>query len=102
MKSLNPELFSEHLHKAKRDLRALEHKLRLRIINFLDENPDSYVKEIYKTLKIEQSVASQHLTILKNSDYVISNRDGKRVYYNVNYDRIKDVISTIDSFLEEE
>ena len=45
-------------------LRALNHKLRQQIIRLLDENKKLTVTEIYVHLRLEQSVASQHLPVV--------------------------------------
>jgi ArsR family transcriptional regulator len=42
-------------------MRALAHPLRMKILEFLDQNKNIQVNQIYNTLKIEQSIASQHL-----------------------------------------
>lgn len=93
-------LASSKLQTAKEKLRALEHHLRIDIIQYLHRHPNSYVKQIYKSLDIEQSVASQHLNILKNVGYVIDHRDGKNVHYSLNYNKIGFVVENIDSFLK--
>ena len=52
------------LRKAVLVLRAVNHKLRQRIIGLLEENNEMTVTDIYIKLRLEQSVASQHLAIL--------------------------------------
>jgi DNA-binding transcriptional ArsR family regulator len=81
-------------------LRALNHKLRQQILNIIEEKPNITVTEIYVKLKIEQSVASQHLAILRNSDIVTTTRDGKFIKYNVNHDRINDIEAFVDQLLK--
>jgi DNA-binding transcriptional ArsR family regulator len=46
------------------------------------------VTEIYVKLRLEQSVASQHLAILRKAGFVDTLRDGKFIYYSVNYERL--------------
>lgn len=89
---------SEDLHNAVMTLRAINNPLRKRIIDFINSNPGITVTKIYKKLKIEQSVASQHLAILRKSNFLTAKRDGKFIHYNVNEDRfgeIKDLIDTL-------
>jgi DNA-binding transcriptional ArsR family regulator len=50
-----------HSKKAALILRSINHKLRQQIIKLLDENQKMTVTEIYVKLRLEQSVASQHL-----------------------------------------
>lgn len=45
-------------------IKALAHPLRLSILLFIDKNKTVNVNRIYNTLKLEQSITSQHLKIL--------------------------------------
>lgn len=69
--------------------RALNHNLRRKIIFFLQNKKNSTVTDVYIALRIEQSVASQHLSILRRSGIVFTERQGKYIYYSVNQERIK-------------
>lgn len=69
-------------------LRAINHKLRQQIIRLLEENKVMNVTDIYVKLRLEQSVASQHLAILRRADIVSTDRDGKFIHYRLNYPRI--------------
>ena len=73
-----------NLKKAAMILRALNHKLRQQIVKLIDENKKLTVTEIYIKLRLEQSVASQHLAILRRAGIVKTTRDGKFIYYSVN------------------
>lgn len=72
-------------------LRAINHKLRQQIIKLLNENKTMKVTEIYVKLRLEQSVASQHLAILRRANIVITERDGKFIHYALNHERIASV-----------
>ena len=89
-----------HLKKAALVLRALNHKLRQQIIRMLDENQRLTVTEIYVKLRLEQSVASQHLAILRRAGIVITQRDGKFIYYTVNYPRVSEVMHSVDDLVK--
>jgi len=78
----------EHLNTSAGIMRALAHGLRLRMIGVIDSKEEACVNEIYETLQIEQSVASQHLRILRQAELVQTRRDGKFIYYSLNYDRM--------------
>jgi DNA-binding transcriptional ArsR family regulator len=49
------------------------------------------VTEIYVKLRLEQSVASQHLAILRKAGFVKTDRDGKFIYYSVNAERLDEL-----------
>ncbi len=80
-----------HMKKAAMILRAMNHKLRQQMVKLLDENKKMTVTDIYVKLRLEQSVASQHLAILRRAGIVSTERDGKFIYYGVNYSRINEV-----------
>jgi len=80
-----------HMKKAAMILRAMNHKLRQQMVKLLDENKKMTVTDIYVKLRLEQSVASQHLAILRRAGIVSTERDGKFIYYGVNYSRITEV-----------
>lgn len=72
-------------------LRAINHKLRQQILKLIEEQGKITVTELYLTLRLEQSVASQHLAILRKSGFVNTSRDGKFIYYSVNHDRLEEL-----------
>lgn len=51
-------------------LRAINHKLRQQIMKLINDNEKITVTEIYIQLRLEQSVASQHLAILRRAGFV--------------------------------
>lgn len=79
------------LKKAALVLRALNHKLRQQLLKLIEDEKKITVTEIYVRLRLEQSVASQHLAILRKAGIVITERDGKFIYYTVNYKRIDEI-----------
>ena len=81
-------------------LRALAHPLRMRILEFIDQNDEINVNKIYNTLNLEQSITSQHLRILRLAGLVNTTREGKFIHYSIDYDRITNAVGSINSFLE--
>lgn len=79
------------MKKAAMILRAMNHKLRQQMVRLLDENKKMTVTDIYVKLRLEQSVASQHLAILRRAGIVVTEREGKFIYYAVNYSRITEL-----------
>ncbi len=84
------------LRKAVLVLRAVNHKLRQRIIDLLEENDNMTVTDIYIKLRLEQSVASQHLAILRRAGIVITNRQGKFINYSLNRDRLAQISKLVE------
>jgi DNA-binding transcriptional ArsR family regulator len=71
--------------------RAINHPTRKGILELIHSNRQLIVTEIYRGLRIEQSVASQHLAILRKAGIVHAKRTGKRVYYSVAYERLREI-----------
>jgi len=88
------------LKKASLILRAVNHKLRQQIMRLLHQHERMTVTEIYVKLRLEQSVASQHLAILRKAGYVNTFRDGKFIYYSVNHDRLAQVHAIVYELLK--
>ena len=83
-------------------LRALAHPLRMQILEFIDNNKTINVNKIYNTLKLEQSITSQHLRILRIAGIVSTKREGKFIHYSIDYPKVTTVLKAVDSFLDSE
>jgi len=84
------------LRKAVLVLRAVNHKLRQSIIDLLEENDKMTVTDIYIKLRLEQSVASQHLAILRRAGVVATDRQGKFIYYSLDKDRLSQISRLVE------
>jgi DNA-binding transcriptional ArsR family regulator len=80
-------------------LRALNHKLRQQIIRLLDENKKLTVTQIYVQLRLEQSVASQHLAILRRAGIVKTEREGKFIYYTISNNRLSHIMKCVEDLI---
>lgn len=94
------EIRVNDLKKAALVIRAVNHKLRQDIIRLIHNAGTIIVTEIYKKLDLEQSVASQHLGILRKAGFVSTERRGKFIYYKVNYDRFEEVDDLVQKILK--
>ena len=88
------------IKKAALVLRALNHKLRQLILKTIDEHKRITVTELYVKLRLEQSVASQHLAILRKADIVNTVREGKFIFYTLNESRISDINTFVKNLVE--
>jgi DNA-binding transcriptional ArsR family regulator len=88
-----------NVKKASLILRAINHKLRQQILKLIDETNKITVTEIYVKLRLEQSVASQHLAILRKAGFVKTERNGKFIYYTVNTSRIEELNQFVETLL---
>lgn len=70
-------------------LRAINHPLRQKMIELIDSEGKINVTKLYVTMRLEQSVASQHLSILRKAGFLLTHREGKFIYYSVNKTKIE-------------
>jgi DNA-binding transcriptional ArsR family regulator len=94
------ELDYAEVRKAATVLRAVNHKLRQRIIEQLEENETMTVTAMYVKLRLEQSVASQHLAILRRAGVVATERQGKFIYYRVDKERMQEIAQIVGELTE--
>jgi len=90
------QLDYSELRKAVLVLRAVNYKLRQKIIDLLEENSKMTVTDIYIKLRLEQSVASQHLAILRRAGVVATDRQGKFIYYSLDADRLNQISRLVE------
>lgn len=81
-------------------IRAINHKLRYQIVQLIYKKGPIAVTDIYVKLRLEQSVASQHLAILRNAGIVKTEREGKQIFYSVNYEKLQDIQSLTGKLLQ--
>lgn len=103
MTTVQSIVFTEdELHSIKiagRICRAIQHPLRSKLLNYISGFPKTCVTDIYVHFKIEQSVASQHLAVLRQAGVVKTERSGKEILYSINDDNVNK-ITTAFSFLK--
>ena len=81
--------------------RAIDHPLRKKILKLLEEKQPVKVTDIYVNLRIEQSVASQHLKILRESRIVETERRGKSILYKPNYNNLTKLDKIVSEIVSE-
>lgn len=78
----------DELKKAAHALRAVNHKVRQQILSLIHENGEIKVSDIYAKLKMEQSLTSSYLAVLRGANLVKTRREGQSIFYSVNYDHV--------------
>ena len=85
--------------------KSLSDSNRLRILKMLQIKP-LCVCEITDVLQLATSTVSKHLSILKETGFIIEEKDGKWVNYMINpqpHDpRISSIISTLDFWIADD
>ncbi len=88
------EKVMQNARRASDFLKALAHETRLLLLCLLAEKERS-VTELENILCLRQPTVSQQLARLRLDGLVTTRRDGKTVYYRVNDDDIRRVISVV-------
>ncbi len=76
-------------------LRTLAHPVRLRMVQMLLHSRFS-VGELADDCGVPNNVASEHLRLLQRCGFLTSDRDGKRVYYQVAEPHLQSLMSCIE------
>jgi DNA-binding transcriptional ArsR family regulator len=79
-------------------LRAVKHPLRQEMMNTIEESKSINVTELISKFKLQQSVVSQQLAILRNAGVVKAKRDGKQVFYSLNTFKIEHINDLLNQF----
>ena len=89
------------IKKVEQVFHAITHPLRKRILQLLEEKQQVRVTDIYVYLRIEQSVASFHLRILRDAKFVVTERKGKSIFYKPNYANLTKLEKIVDEVISD-
>ena len=85
------EIRPDEYKKARQIYRAINHRLRQNMLHYIHKKARVSVTELHKYFELEQSETSMHLALLRKAGFVITHRDGRFIFYTVNYPRLKEV-----------
>lgn len=87
-------MMKQNAAKAAQLMKALGNESRLLILCYLDGKELS-VSELNSFLDLSQSALSQHLAVLRKDGLVKTRRESQTIYYSLEGDTAKRVISTL-------
>ena len=100
-KSAKPAGGTESFIEAAECLRILAHPVRLRMVQMLHHGRYT-VGELAEDAGIPDNVASEHLRLMQRCGFFTSEREGRKVYYQVAEPHLKDLMKCVESrFLPE-
>jgi DNA-binding CsgD family transcriptional regulator/DNA-binding transcriptional ArsR family regulator len=76
------------IQKAVAIYRAINHSLRLQVVGIIHKAGAINDTPIIKQLKLEQSLISAHLKILRDAKIVKTEKKGNSVYYSIDYQEV--------------
>ena len=85
--------------------KALSDPNRLNILNYLccprrEKDTSANVKDVASCCDVDLSVVSRHLSALKDSGVLESEKRGKEVFYSVNGSKIADILRAMADHIE--
>jgi len=88
----NPQAFAQ----AAECLKILAHPVRLRIVQLLLHGRYT-VGELAEDCQIPDNVASEHLRLMQRCGFFTSEREGRRVFYQVAEPHLQNIMDCIES-----
>lgn len=81
---------------------AANHPLRRQLLCLLDEEERLPVAAICRKLQFEEEDCFRHLSVLCRADLVVMEKEGKQVFYAVNYPRLDQLCACAEALLPSE
>lgn len=82
---------TSEIKEATKVLRAVNHKIRREILHLLEVKKKLTVSQIYTAMKLQQSICSQHLSILHKAGVICVEPVKKFRYYYINLHRVEQI-----------
>ncbi len=99
-----PYVNGSDLEKSLGVVRAIKHSLRQKMLYLLHSHGEMTVTDLYIKLRMEQSLTSQHLALLRRTGIVKTRREGNFIFYSINYEHlalISDLFAQLAAIAEE-
>ena len=90
----------EQLKIASDCLRTLSHPVRLRMVQLLIRDQYS-VGELAEHCSVQNHMASEHLRLMQRSGLLLSQREGRKIYYSIAMPTLVQLMQCIERSMEE-
>lgn len=71
--------------------KALANEERIEIVKLLKKNEEMFAQDIERRFYLEQSTTSHHLNMLKRAGITKARKEGRKVYYSIDYDSFTEI-----------
>lgn len=95
-KTTKPKRDLVALGKAAECLKTLAHPVRLRMVQLLLQGRYT-VGELAEDCEVPSNVASEHLRLMQHCGFFCSEREGRKVYYEIAEPHLEDIMSCVES-----
>jgi len=82
-------------------LKVIAHPIRLAIVDLLTHNKKMTVLEIQDALRLEQAIASQHLTLMEDKGVLVSEKVSRNKYVSLRYPKMHHIVSCLEDCCKE-
>jgi|ERR1019366_6247000 DNA-binding transcriptional ArsR family regulator len=89
------------LKRAAEILNVVDHPIRKEIISLIEAKKKLSVTDLHAKLRLEQSIASQHLAVLRKAEVIKAKREGKFICYSINEKRLAQIAILIEDLARE-
>ncbi|MDC0036964.1 metalloregulator ArsR/SmtB family transcription factor [bacterium] len=79
--------------------KAIANEDRLEIVKLLKKNKEMFAQDIEQRFYLEQSTTSHHLNMLKKAGITKSRKEGRKIFYSIDYDSIKHILDAFNTVL---
>ncbi len=94
------ELFDKELQLRANSFKALSHPARLQILQFLAQTRTCLTGDISEHFPLTRATVNQHMKELKNAGLIYGHKEGSKIVYCLDIERIKDMEKIISEFLK--
>lgn len=69
--------------------KALANEERIEMVRLLKQNQEMFAQDVERHFYLEQSTTSHHLNILRRAGVTKARKDGRKVFYSIDYESFK-------------
>ncbi|NBV82622.1 transcriptional regulator [bacterium] len=70
--------------------KALANEERIEMVRLLKQNQEMFAQDVERHFYLEQSTTSHHLNILRRAGITKARKEGRKVFYSIDYDTFKE------------
>lgn len=78
-------------------LKVISHPVRLQILELLEVHKSMCVTEILNSIEIDQPQLSHHLAKMREKGVLITERQGKNIYYSLGFEQITKIFDCMQN-----
>jgi ArsR family transcriptional regulator, arsenate/arsenite/antimonite-responsive transcriptional repressor len=94
------ELFDEELQKRANLFKALSHPARIQILQFLAQTRTCLTGDISENFPVTRATVNQHMKELKEAGLIYGRKEGAKIVYCLDVERIKEMEVHLTGFLK--